>query len=67
MLFRSYLGTMDERGLQTTPVPKEWWGKERRYLKLSTPSWHHDEIKRMLREYGKQYFELRGVPIGKYV
>lgn len=62
-----YRRTMDEEGLQTLPVPAEWWSKERNYIALAQPSWHAADIKRMVAERGARFFESYGVKVQPYV
>jgi hypothetical protein len=63
----NYKGTMDERGLQTTPIPQHWWGEERQYIHLEQEPWHIAEIKRMVRERGVEFFTKHGVEVQQYV
>lgn len=57
----NYHGTMDETGLQTTPVPPEWWSPLRDKIKLTAEPWQVRDIRRMVTERGEDFFTRNGV------
>jgi len=64
-LNRKYDQALDETGLKLEALPYEWhWPEYESFLDTSSEStWHEEEIKRMLDEHGREYFEgldLRG-------
>lgn len=63
----NYKGTMDERGLQTSPVRPGWWGPERAFIKLEQEPWHIAEIRKMVADRGAEFFEQHGVNVAPYM
>jgi hypothetical protein len=69
-LNRFYDRDLDESGLETVPVPADWWAPYlawRRHVDLESRSWFEEDCRRMWREHGPETFaglDLRGVPEG---
>lgn len=59
-----YSYTTDETGLHTSPVPREWWGRERALVEPDAVPWQGAEVKRLIELHGAEKFagiEISGV------
>jgi hypothetical protein len=59
----NYKGTMDEKGLETSPVPDHWKSPEIERLDLTAEPWQVKDIRRMVEERGEKFFTRNGVEI----
>ena len=59
-----YEQALDEGGMQLAECPAEWWtGYRQDKVTLSGKSWYYFEIKKLLKEHGREKFaglELHG-------
>jgi hypothetical protein len=59
----NYRGTMDEKGLQTSPVPDEWISPEMQFLDLKAEPWQAKDILLMVRAQGLACCNLIHPPV----
>jgi hypothetical protein len=59
----NYQGTMDETDLELSPVPKAWWSAFRNKLHLKAEPWQAEDLSRMVKQHGADFFASRGVDV----
>lgn len=53
----NYWQAVDETGLQTRAVPREWWPKGREHIDLEAEAWQVEEAKKLIEEHGTEKFK----------
>ena len=53
---KRYSRAVDETGLKTLPVPREWWGPEKGLLRPGLEPWQEAEARRLVVKHGRQFF-----------
>ena len=52
----NYIGTCYENGLQTTPIPAEWWPIDKSTIDMAAEPWQIAECRRLIGIYGTDRF-----------
>lgn len=61
----AYAKSMDETGLELSPVPPDWWSDLKSKIDLTARPWQVDDLKRMVDERGVEFFTDNGINVNQ--
>jgi len=61
----NYLGTLNEKGLETRLVPQGWWPDVKDKINLEAVPWQLGELRQMVEDRGPEFFERHRIQVRK--